>query len=73
MFRFRYAYDPRCGGSWWVIEKRFLWFFWLNYKKMPYRLLEDGYPNINQVMDYVDWLNLGLMNMTELKVTHDYY
>jgi hypothetical protein len=58
MYRFKYV-----GGfnykNYWVIQKRFLWLFWRNYKKIPYRLLEDGYPNINKVMDYVDWLNMG--------------
>ena len=57
-FRFEFKEDSHYV-KYWVIQKRFLWFFWLNYKKIPYRLLEDGHPNINQVMDYVDWLNMG--------------
>ena len=34
MFRFRYAYDPKCGGAWWLIEKRFLFLFWKKYKNI---------------------------------------
>ena len=56
MYRLEYG-----GGSnykyYWVIQKRFLWLFWRNYKKMPYQILDDGYPNINEVMDYVELLN----------------
>lgn len=57
MFRFRYFYDPKCGGAWWLIEKRFLFLFWKKYKKYKYKILEDGSPNINDVMNYVDNLN----------------
>jgi hypothetical protein len=56
MYRFEYG-----GGTnykiYWVIQKRFLWLFWRNYKKMPYKILDDGYPNINEVMNYVEQLN----------------
>jgi hypothetical protein len=55
-YRFKYV-----GGfnykNYWVIQKRFLWLFWRNYKKMSYQILDDGYPNINEVMDYVELLN----------------
>ena len=55
-YRFEYG-----GGTnykiYWVIQKRFLWLFWRNYKKMSYQILDDGYPNINEVMDYVELLN----------------
>ena len=60
-FRFEFKEDSHYV-KYWVIQKQFLWFFWRDYKKIPYRLLEDGYPNINQVMDYVDWLNLTGFN-----------
>jgi hypothetical protein len=56
MYRFEYG-----GGTnykiYWVIQKRFLWLFWRNYKKMSYKILDDGYPNINEVMNYVEQLN----------------
>jgi hypothetical protein len=57
-FRFEFKDDSHYV-KYWVIQKHFLWFFWLNYKKIPYRILDDGYSNINEVMDYVDWLNMG--------------
>ncbi len=56
MYRFEYV-----GGynykNYWVIQKRLLGVFWRNYKKMTYRIMADGYPNINEVMDYVELLN----------------
>lgn len=56
MYRFEYGggYNYR---KYWIIQKRFLWLFWRNYKKMSYRIMDDGYPNINQAMDYVELLN----------------
>ena len=55
-FRFSYDYDFP-GGSYWLIEKRFLWVFWKKYYKYPYKILKDGSPNTTEVMDYIEKLN----------------
>ena len=56
MYRFVYVGGPNYK-NYWVIQKRFFWVFWRNYKKMSYKILDDGYPNINEVMNYVEQLN----------------
>ena len=55
-FRFSYDYESPFG-SYWLVEKRYLWVFWKKYEEYPYKILKDGSPNTVEIMNYVEELN----------------